>query len=73
MRQLLDHDPFQHLVLNDFWYSRGRWPCSWINVPAAPGFASVTIAPQPGPLSWMRGELPHPRGRIAIDPLKVGV
>ncbi len=36
MRQLLDHDPFQHLALNDYWYSRGRWPCSWISVPAAP-------------------------------------
>jgi alpha-L-rhamnosidase len=35
--------------------------------PAAPGFRSVTIAPQLGPLRWLRGELPHPRGALAAD------
>jgi hypothetical protein len=35
--------------------------------PAAPGFRSVSIAPQLGPLSWLRGELPHPGGSLAAD------
>ena len=35
--------------------------------PAAPGFRSVTIAPQLGPLTWLRGELPHPRGTLAAE------
>lgn len=34
MRQLIDHDPFQHLPGNERWYSRGVWPCSWISTPA---------------------------------------
>ncbi|HET9223372.1 MAG TPA: alpha-L-rhamnosidase C-terminal domain-containing protein, partial [Roseiflexaceae bacterium] len=35
--------------------------------PATPGFRSVTIAPQLGPLTWLRGELPHPGGTLAVD------
>jgi hypothetical protein len=35
--------------------------------PVAPGFRSVTIAPQLGPLRWLRGELPHPGGTLAAD------
>jgi hypothetical protein len=35
--------------------------------PAAPGFRSVTITPQLGPLRWLRGELPHPGGTLAVD------
>lgn len=35
--------------------------------PAAPGFRTATIAPQLGPLSWLRGELPHPAGAIALE------
>ena len=35
--------------------------------PAAPGFRSVTITPQLGPLTWLRGELPHPAGTLAAD------
>lgn len=34
MRRLFDQDPFQHLPVNDFWYTRGLWPCSWISAPA---------------------------------------
>ena len=34
MRQLLDDDPFRQLPVNDFWYTRGLWPCSWISAPA---------------------------------------
>jgi hypothetical protein len=35
--------------------------------PAAPGFRHVTIAPQLGPLAWLRGELPHPAGTLAVE------
>jgi alpha-L-rhamnosidase len=35
--------------------------------PAAPGFRSVAIAPQLGPLAWLRGELPHPAGTLAAE------
>jgi hypothetical protein len=35
--------------------------------PAAPGFAQVKIAPQPGPLTWIRSTTPHPRGEIRLD------
>jgi alpha-L-rhamnosidase len=35
--------------------------------PAAPGFRSVSIAPQLGPLTELRGEMPHPSGTIAAD------
>jgi alpha-L-rhamnosidase len=32
--------------------------------PAEPGFKSVRIAPALGPLTWAKGSLPHPRGRL---------
>jgi hypothetical protein len=35
--------------------------------PAAPGFASVEITPQLGPLAHATGTLVHPRGEIAVD------
>ncbi len=35
--------------------------------PCAPGFRRVHIAPQPGPLSRIRGSIPHPRGRIGAS------
>ena len=35
--------------------------------PASPGFRSVTITPQLGPLTWLRGELPHPGGTLTVD------
>lgn len=35
--------------------------------PAVPGFAAVSIRPQPGPLTTLRGALPHPRGLIEVD------
>jgi alpha-L-rhamnosidase len=43
MRQLLDQDPFRHLLINDFWYTRGLWPCSWISATATlvPPFVSA--------------------------------
>ncbi len=31
------------------------------------GFERVEIAPQPGPLAWVRGRLVHPRGAIAVE------
>lgn len=34
--------------------------------PVAPGFRKVRIAPQPGPLTHIETELPHPRGVIAL-------
>jgi hypothetical protein len=35
--------------------------------PGSPGFATVRIQPQLGPLAWARGSLPHPLGRISVD------
>ncbi|MEI6035538.1 MAG: alpha-L-rhamnosidase C-terminal domain-containing protein [Verrucomicrobiae bacterium] len=35
--------------------------------PGSPGFATVRIQPQLGPLAWARGSLPHPLGRIEVD------
>ena len=35
--------------------------------PAAPGFAAVEIAPQPGPLRRIESRLPHPRGFIEAE------
>jgi hypothetical protein len=34
--------------------------------PAKPGFAAARIEPQPGPLTWARGEAPTPRGPVAV-------
>ena len=34
--------------------------------PAAPGFARVRIAPQPGALGWIEGAMPHPLGMIRV-------
>jgi hypothetical protein len=35
--------------------------------PAAPGFARVEIAPQPGDLTWLRTQTPHPCGEISLN------
>lgn len=35
-------------------------------LPATPGYATVRIAPQPGGLKWVRGQVPTPRGPIEI-------
>jgi len=35
--------------------------------PASPGFSTVRIEPQLGPLQWARGTMVHPRGRITVD------
>ena len=35
--------------------------------PAAPFFAKVKIAPQPGPLAWYKAKTPHPKGFIEQD------
>ncbi|MGN0854081.1 MAG: hypothetical protein ACI4R9_01020 [Kiritimatiellia bacterium] len=35
--------------------------------PTSLRFATVEIAPQPGPLEWLRTRFPHPKGVIACD------
>lgn len=35
--------------------------------PVEPGFRRVRVAPQPGPLPWLRARVTHPRGEIAVD------
>jgi hypothetical protein len=40
--------------------------------PAEPGFRSVRIAPQPGPLRRAEGVVPHPLGDIAVRLERVG-
>ncbi|MEN9938104.1 MAG: hypothetical protein RLZZ387_4683 [Chloroflexota bacterium] len=43
MRQLIAHDPFRHLPVNQRWYSRGLWPCSWVGAagPLLPPFVTA--------------------------------
>jgi len=40
--------------------------------PAAPGFRSVVIAPNPGPLQHAVGKMPHPLGEIEVSLKRVG-
>lgn len=40
--------------------------------PAAPGFAQVRMAPQPGPLKSINSIMPHPRGEIKLSATFVG-
>jgi len=35
--------------------------------PAEAGFRSVRIAPALGPLTWVKGRMPHPRGELVVD------
>jgi len=35
--------------------------------PLEPGFGKILIAPQPGPLKTMKGEVPTPRGPVSVD------
>jgi len=35
--------------------------------PGAPGFAYVTVAPLPGPLTWIKTSVVHPHGRVELD------
>jgi alpha-L-rhamnosidase len=35
--------------------------------PLAPGAAEVLVAPQPGPLTWLRATVPTIRGGVAVD------
>jgi hypothetical protein len=35
--------------------------------PASPGFRTVRVTPQLGPLTWAKGKMPHPRGTIRAD------
>jgi alpha-L-rhamnosidase len=36
----------------------------------APGFAKVSVQPHPGSLTNIKGEMPHPKGKISADYLK---
>jgi hypothetical protein len=36
-------------------------------LPDSPGFRTVIIAPQLGPLRWVKGKMPHPRGTLLTD------
>ncbi len=40
--------------------------------PASPGFKTVRIAPHLGPLQWVKGKMPHPRGMIEVQFQRVG-
>jgi alpha-L-rhamnosidase len=40
--------------------------------PAAPGFKSVVISPNLGPLKKAQGQMPHPLGEIDVSLLRVG-
>lgn len=35
--------------------------------PAEPGFARIRVAPQPGPLTWAKGEVITPRGPVRVS------
>jgi hypothetical protein len=40
--------------------------------PSRPGFAAVRIAPNLGPLTWVKASMPHPRGTISVDLRRAG-
>lgn len=42
MRILIDHDPYADRPEHAFWYTRGRWPCAWIDCPSAEAPPAVT-------------------------------
>ncbi|NEQ70924.1 MAG: hypothetical protein F6K21_36630 [Symploca sp. SIO2D2] len=43
-------------------------PCSVAGVrPSAPFFKEIEIAPQPGPLTFIKTTVPHPQGLISLD------
>ena len=46
-----------------FWLQDGTAGVS----PAAPFFREVRVAPQPGPLSFVKARVPHPRGFVEVD------
>jgi hypothetical protein len=35
--------------------------------PSSAGFKTISIAPAPGMLSRLKGEMPHPNGSISVD------
>jgi hypothetical protein len=35
--------------------------------PAAPGYASIVVAPRPEGLDWARGKVPIPQGEVSVD------
>jgi alpha-L-rhamnosidase len=42
-------------------------------MPDEPGFRSVRIAPHPGSLKWVKGEMPHPAGMIRVGFERTGL
>jgi len=38
--------------------------------PSLPGFREIRIAPQPGPLTWLKGAFPHPSGEKVVFDLR---
>ena len=36
-------------------------------VPTSPGFATWTVTPHPGSVSWARGQLPTPHGPLGVS------
>jgi hypothetical protein len=40
--------------------------------PAEPGFRSVRIEPNLGPLTWAEGTVPHPKGKIRVKLTRKG-
>jgi hypothetical protein len=40
--------------------------------PASPGFATVRISPQPGPLTELNSRIPHPAGTVALQMKRTG-
>ncbi len=41
-------------------------------VPAEPGFKTVKIEPALGPLQWIEGKMPHPKGEIKVSLKRAG-
>ena len=40
--------------------------------PAKPGFRAVHVAPNFGPLTWVKGSMPHPKGEIKVELTRSG-
>lgn len=68
----------QHLGFESFCHSWNSGVCYLLSRhvlglgPAEPGFARVLVAPNPGPLSWVKGAMPTPAGAVAAETERIG-
>lgn len=69
--ELTPPDPFDSVPSYDHGWSSGAAPALTTYVlgvqPTSPGFATFTVTPHPGGLTFARGTVPTPRGPIGVS------